>query len=961
MRYTQHSSALSKSETLHTLLTSYNGLQDSCKQIRDKQEDCAKPSELLVFVFGEGNFGKSSLINCLLGRDVAEVNFLPETWRVDVYRSAPLSEEEFALVRKEGVAKFERMSIESAKVECEAQSAEAKKSSKSAKNGVTRNGQIIEVQWHYHGLNLPENIVLVDTPGFAQFRAGLNEARAETLSSQKGVACTIDEVYHRFIHRANVILWAFKASKLQDRDTKETFANIARFAKDTIGVITYTDTVPEAQRPELMQKAQELFGHGTSRFIPVVTGGKSPEKGLGIPELHQCLDDLNDRAADIKVQELETFLKVHAATGIKNLSVLGDTLIHNISRLSLFCNAVSDVLLREARKHHQDMMNRRSNIKRLSSGLDAHIAGGLQQIMSDMRFAVFDRQQKQQAAVDKFRNGVNNFFDVQSLNTARQDALTRIGRYVSAQAQQIAHSYKMKQAIIGIGGEPTDRELEAWITRPDVDTIATNVPPFTVPVPSNNFFDALFTMIFGGQPTEQQVQSTQLAAHKAVGNLMDELPAFVPDYTRRVANAILNSADDAVGNLYPNQTLETLRRQADSYDSNLKILEEMAGVQKAADSKQYRYGTQYRIWSPRDDTRRAAINLFCEWFAPRQAELQAQAAAWFDSARVRSLLQSSVHQQCSNYLQQTNSHVVFMERESERREPNETHAKLLSVTNFDGVVSWTQLITNSIQNERLFDDSVLAEGLLEDFDYIHMAGIGGDFTAKLIENCLSNCRSNISNMKFKIETIVLPDEQAARLRARLPIQDRSLLLASATATTAAVPIGSVFYLNLLHLSLPALPIAQAVVAGAAGAAVFAPATVGVNKALLRRRNQRETQQIITAWEAEKERRRQQGIATHLQTLFDHVTDYVATLTQRAWTAALPSINTQLAQTLAESRTLIKKKPLDYALVGTLEFSYNDVEASTSPRTSTARLSQDDASFTSMEASSRPRTRRRVRT
>ena len=929
MRYSQHSSlpsALSKSETLHTLLSSYNGLQESCKQIRDKQEDCAKPSELLVFVFGEGNFGKSSLINCLLGRDVAEVSFLPETWRVDMYRSAPAWEDEFALVRKAGCANLETVSIEDAKAKCKAQSAEAKKSLKNAENGATRNGQIIEVQWHYHGLDLPENIVLVDTPGFAQFRAGLNEARTETLSSQQGVACTIEEVYHHFIHRAHVLLWAFKASKLEDRDTKDTFADVARLAKDTIGVLTNTDKVPPIRRPELMQKAQMLFGRSTSRFIPVVTGGTSHEKGLGIPELRQCLTELNDRAAEIKFRELETFLKTHAADGMKNLSVLGDTLIHNISRLSLFCNAVSDVLLREARKHHQDMMNRRNNIKKLSSGLDAHIANGLQQIMSDMRFAVFDRQQKQKAAVDKFRNGVNSFFDVQSLNTARQDALDRIGRYVSAQSQQIAHSYKMKQAIIEIGGEPTERELKAWITPPDVDAIAINVPPFTVPVPSNNFFDALFTMIFGGQPTEQQVQSTQLAAHKAVGNLMEELPVFVPDYTRQVANAILNSADEAVGNLYPNQTLETLRRQADSYDTNLKTLAEMAGIQKSAGGKQYRYGTQYRIWSPRDDTRRAAINLFCEWFALRQAELQAQAAEWFDPAGVHSLLQSAVHQQCSNYLQETNSHVVFVERENERREPNENHANLLSVTNFDGVVSWTQLITNSLQHERLFDDSVLAKDLLEEFEYIHMVGIGADFTAKLIENCLSNCRSNISNMKFKIETIVLPDEQAARLRARPPVQDRSLLLASATATTAAVPIGSVFYLNLLHLSLPALPIAQAVVAGAAGAAVFAPATVGVNKALLRRKDQRETQQIIAAWEAEKERRRQQGIGTHLQTLPDHIADYVATLAQGAWIAALPSINTQLAQALAESRTLIKKKPLDYALAGTLDFSYNAIEA-----------------------------------
>ena len=927
MRHTQSStlsSALSKSDILYNLLASYNGLQESCKQIKEKQKDCERPSELLVFVFGEGNFGKSSLINCLLGRDVAEVSFLPETWRVDMYRSIKVWEEEYALIRKAGSAGAERLSIEAAKDECKLQSAEAKKSIKNAENGNTPPGQIIEVQWHYCNLDLPDNIVLVDTPGFAQFRAGLNEARTEMLSSQEGVACTVEEVYHHFVHRANVILWAFKASKLQNRDTKETFADVARLAKDTIGVITYTDTVPAVQRPELMQKAQELFGHGTSRFIPVITGGRSNEKGLGIPELRQCLAALNDRAADIKLQELETFLKVHAATGMKNLSVLGDTLIHNVSRLSLFCNAVSDVLLREARKYHYEMLKRRSRIKQISSGLDTHIAAGLKQIMSDMRFAVLDRQQKQQAAVDKFRNGVNNFFEVDGLDTARQEALTRTGRYVSAQAEQIAQSYKVKQAIIESGGEPTERELEAWITPPDVESIAINVPDFTVPVPSNNFFDALFTMIFGGQPSEQQVQSTQLAAHKAVGNLMDELPAFVPDYTREVAKAILQSADAAVGKLYPSETLDTLRSQADSYDRNLKILAEMAGTNEITNDKQYRYGTRYRIWSPRDDTRRAAIDLFCQWFTPRQAELQAKAIAWFEPAHVKSLLLNPVRQQCRNYLQQTNPHVVFAEDISEPRVTDKV--SLISITSFDGVVTWMELITNSLQHKRLFDNSVLAADLLDEFEYIRLSGIADDFTAKLLGEWLSRCGNLITNVNFKIEKYVLADERASRLRARPPAQDRSLLLASTVGTTAAVPLGSAFYLNLLHLSLPVLPVAQAVLAGVAGAALFAPATFGVNKVLLRRKEQREVLEIVTRWEADKEKQRQSCIENHLQTLPVHVAEYIATIAQSAWTAAVPSINATLAQTFAANRTLIQKKPLDYALEGTLDYNPNAIAA-----------------------------------
>ncbi len=56
-----------------------HGDKRGVERLQEKQRDLNDPS-VLVFIIGEGNFGKSSLINHLLGRPVAAVSHLPKTW-----------------------------------------------------------------------------------------------------------------------------------------------------------------------------------------------------------------------------------------------------------------------------------------------------------------------------------------------------------------------------------------------------------------------------------------------------------------------------------------------------------------------------------------------------------------------------------------------------------------------------------------------------------------------------------------------------------------------------------------------------------------------------------------------------------------------------------------------------------------------------------------------------------------
>ncbi|ETI89662.1 MAG: hypothetical protein Q612_NSC00138G0002, partial [Negativicoccus succinicivorans DORA_17_25] len=38
----------------------------------------------MILIMGNGNVGKSTLLNALVGKEVAKTNLLPTTWKIDV-------------------------------------------------------------------------------------------------------------------------------------------------------------------------------------------------------------------------------------------------------------------------------------------------------------------------------------------------------------------------------------------------------------------------------------------------------------------------------------------------------------------------------------------------------------------------------------------------------------------------------------------------------------------------------------------------------------------------------------------------------------------------------------------------------------------------------------------------------------------------------------------------------------
>jgi hypothetical protein len=104
-------SVLRSLTTLEAVFKNQGGFETEIEKIAEKRTDLERRQELLVFVVGEGNFGKSSIINRLLGRDVAEVSRFPKTWCVDLFHALPAGVEEYASIRRSGRKEIERMPL----------------------------------------------------------------------------------------------------------------------------------------------------------------------------------------------------------------------------------------------------------------------------------------------------------------------------------------------------------------------------------------------------------------------------------------------------------------------------------------------------------------------------------------------------------------------------------------------------------------------------------------------------------------------------------------------------------------------------------------------------------------------------------------------------------------------------------------------------------------------------------
>lgn len=193
-----------------------------------------------IFVVGEGNFGKSTLINAIIQGAVAPVNFLPTTWCIHRY----LPGENRAELYYAGGEKVQA-TIEEAR---ECITAEEKRQ----KNGPSYISQLCQVDWYYSQYPVLNKFVLVDTPGLFQVRLDR-------------IKKSIEEYYYQ----ADAVLWLFDATKINRENSYKALRQVSRFSKKIIGVINKWDMVSAGSQERILRQAQDSFGEYVPIFQPV--------------------------------------------------------------------------------------------------------------------------------------------------------------------------------------------------------------------------------------------------------------------------------------------------------------------------------------------------------------------------------------------------------------------------------------------------------------------------------------------------------------------------------------------------------------------------------------------------------------------------------------------------------------------------------------------------------------------
>lgn len=260
-----------------------HGFFEQSERVSQRIRDLNEP--LLIMVVGEGNFGKSTLINALIGKDVAPVSILPRTWKVDLYEAAQDKEEAW-LYTRQTPDKPNKVPISEAIKICEQEENKAK--SMKAK-GHSWKSDLFQVKWSVNADWPQQKAALVDTPGFSQLRADTSVSDIKLYGSN-GIQIAASDAFEYYYYRADIVLWCINGNKVQDQDTLDALAKVHVQDKLIIGVITKMDRIPDDRWQEIQNEASKAFGKYIKEFVCTAAGAKSDIKYKSIANLKSLIE-----------------------------------------------------------------------------------------------------------------------------------------------------------------------------------------------------------------------------------------------------------------------------------------------------------------------------------------------------------------------------------------------------------------------------------------------------------------------------------------------------------------------------------------------------------------------------------------------------------------------------------------------------------------------------------------------
>lgn len=241
--------------------------------------------KLMIFIIGNGNVGKSTLLNALIGYEIAETNFLPNTWKIDIY-STELEKNKAIIKYTDG--KQEKLSIDKVKKIVNSEEKKSKEGKKAYNENLNRSlkglktkeereemkkylseqylykSNVAEVRWPVEKNWILDKCLLVDTPGLNQNLHDLDQ---------------LGNIYD-YYHKADGVIWLLDGQTIAAvnantlfQELNEILETVGGVRDNIIGVINRMDLVRKNGGEEAVLKvgndAKRIFKNKFSKIVDI--------------------------------------------------------------------------------------------------------------------------------------------------------------------------------------------------------------------------------------------------------------------------------------------------------------------------------------------------------------------------------------------------------------------------------------------------------------------------------------------------------------------------------------------------------------------------------------------------------------------------------------------------------------------------------------------------------------------
>lgn len=600
------------------------GLADISDKISVRKRDVSLP--VMVVIAGEGNYGKSSLLNALAGRDIAPVSIVPLTWKVDVYRLSA-SNREYAQVRFVGEGNYREVSVEEAQNLCA-------KEERLIKSNPASKPKITEVIWHRTGLQIGPEICLVDTPGLEQAGLGV-DITSERLVKGLGATYTVDEVWHYYYYRADVVLWTFESTKLDSKGTFDTIDQLTKLqAKQIVPVATKADKVPRERWGEIADRFKKTYGRYTScglgqRLFCTVCGGKSNLVGVGVKELQGYIEnEIAAQAVKTKTQATYDFCRDTSSELSHVLDLSAKQLIENLRTMADTADEVALNLMRVGAEQ-RDQTALRVN------GYMIAKAEGIREFL----YPIVENAMKQRD-LSSVGHHLNEYLELSNVERMLDTQLKEISSQIQSLAVALCRQRRLHRVIVGTSGRESREQFSFLIDIKDPHIPPINLGDITCNLPHIGLFDGLVRGIknflgMGFSMTDNENMAYQRYV-EAVARRLDETTkkahrAFHDHIRSRIGPALLEAvtASLTVSTETSVKEIVDLLRNVDQDLKQLRLFSEDGNALPT----QFANWARYWIAASRDVALAKQLVMDVLW--PRVAEMQGYISSYSELPEIR--------------------------------------------------------------------------------------------------------------------------------------------------------------------------------------------------------------------------------------------------------------------------------------------------------------------------------------